>query len=404
MDEKLKALQAELKTYFEKAAERDKATGAAFEKQSTERDARIAALQSEIAAIQKQTDAIDVKVTGRIGGDQPDKAKSLGQRYIESEEYKAAKAIDFRVTRPIRAMVDDPFAERKATITTVGLGSGTSGILMPLRLPSVTGLPQQELRVRDLMTIRPMTTGNAFDYVRMLSRTNAASPQVEATQKAESTYTWETKSDTVKTIAHFTNVSRQAVEDIPWLQDLINSELMYGLLLKEEAEILAGDGTGQHLKGLITQATAYNTGANVAGDTPLDKLRHAKLQARLVGLGTFAPDGLVLNPTDMARIELIKDENGGANKGLYIIGDPKAGTVVKMVWGLPVVESDSIAPGTFLLGAFSTAAELVDRMTAMVEISWEHASNFTANLATILCEERIGLAVRRPEAFITGVI
>jgi HK97 family phage major capsid protein len=252
------------------------------------------------------------------------------------------------------------------------------------------------------MTVRKMTTGNSFDYVKMNGRTNNASPQVEASAKSESTYTWTSASDTVKVLAHFLNVSRQAIDDIPWLQATINGELMYGLKLKEESEILNGDGTGQHLNGLLHQATAYNTGLNVAADQKLDQLRHAKLQARLAGLGTFAPDGFVLNPVDMEKIELIKTEEGGANKGVYIIGDPRQGPVVKLLWGLPVVESDSIASGTFLVGSFGVGAELIDRMEAMIEISWEHASNFTSNLATILCEERLGMAVRRSEAFITG--
>jgi HK97 family phage major capsid protein len=181
---------------------------------------------------------------------------------------------------------------------------------------------------------------------------------------------------------------------------------MYGLKIKEENEILSGDGTGEHLHGLIAQATAYNTALNVAADTQLDRLRHAKLQARLAGLGTYEPDGIVLNPTDMAAIELLKSEEGGANKGRYIIGDPKAGPVngpvIKVVWNLPVVESDSIVPGTFLVGAFATAADLVDRMEAMLEISFEHSQNFTSNLATILCEERVGLAVKKAAAFVYG--
>lgn len=360
--------------------------------------------KEKIDRIETRLDQFAAQLNNPSGGTQHPLVKSVGELVTESASFAEAKAAQFGGARPIRVAMPGAFPERKTTITTGGLGSGTTGILMPQRLPGVTGLPQQALRIRDLMTVTQMTSGNSFDYVRMLARTNAASPQIEAAAKSESTYTWQTVSDTVKTIAHFTNVSRQAVEDVPWLQTMINSELMYGLLLKEEAEILAGDGTGQHVKGLITQATAYNTALNVAADTKLDKLRHAKLQARLVGLGTFAPDGIVLNPTDMAAIELLKDENGGVNKGRYIIGDPRGGPEITLLWGLPVVESDSIAAGTFLIGAFKTAAQLIDRMAAMVEISWEHASNFTANLATILCEERIGLACRRPEAFITGAI
>lgn len=395
--------KTELKGYFDKAAEEKETLGATLEETKT----AIHTLTQKMEAIQTQTDAIDVKLAKRFSDGDPDQPKTVGEQFVESASYTEAKEKGFRLgardgVSSISTPVDNPFAGRKTTITTGGIGTGTTGVQMPFRLPGITPLPRLELRIRDLMTVRQMTAGNSFDYVRMLARTNNASPQVEATTKAESTYTWESKSDTVKTIAHFTNISRQAIDDIPWLQTMINSELMYGLLLKEEQEILSGDGTGQHLNGLITQASAYNTTYNMTGDTKLDIVRHAKLQARLFGLATFAPDGIVLHPYDMEKIELIKEENGGANRGLYIIGDPRNGTAIKYLWNLPVVESDSIAQNTFLVGAFGTAAELIDRMAAMIAISWEHSTNFTANLATILCEERLGMAVRVPGAFVTG--
>ena len=90
--------------------------------------------------------------------------------------------------------------------------------------------------------------------------------------------------------------------------------------------------------------------------------------------------------------------------GRYLIGDPKGGSVVAVptIWNLPVVESDSIAAGTFLVGPFDSAVVLIDRQEMSVEISFEHASNFTANLATVLCEERVGLAVQVPGPFVTG--
>ena len=399
-DQLLTEMHGEFKGFLAKAAEETKLNGSARE----ETKAAIEAIKEKMDAIQKQTDAIDLKIVERHGELLPPAVKSLGEKFAESDEFKSAKATDFRGQKSFRAFIGDAFEGRKSSITTVGVGSGTTGVQMPTRLPGITALPMQELRIRDLMNKVTMTTGNSFDYVQMLSRQSSPSPQIEGQAKAESTYLWTSKSDTVKTIAHFTNVSKQALEDIPWMRNTLDTELMYGLLLKEESEILAGDGTGQHLNGLITQATAYNTALDVSGDTKLDKLRHAKLQARLIGLATFAPDGVVLNPTDMAKIELIKDENGGTNKGRYIIGDPQQGSPVKYVWGLPVVESDSITAGTFLLGAFGTAATLIDRLAAMVEVSFEHSTNFTSNMATILCEERLGMAVKRPNAFITGTI
>jgi HK97 family phage major capsid protein len=363
-------------------------------------------LQTKLDEIQRQTDAMDLRMnSARFAGGGEAEVKSVGELFVESEEIKSEKTNGFLTLRGkhgrVRVAIPQ-FFSRKSVLTTVGIGTGTTGVQMPFRLPGITGLPMQELRIRDLMTVRTMTTGNSFDYVKQTGRTNNASPQVEAALKGESTYTWTSASDTVKVFAHFLNVSRQAIDDIPWLQETINGELLYGLKLKEEQEILSGDGSGQHLNGLLHQATAYNTGLNIASDQKLDQLRHAKLQARLAGLGTFAPDGFILNPSDMEKIELIKTEEGGANKGVYIIGDPRQGPVVKLLWGLPVVESDSITAGTFLVGSFGVGAELIDRMEAMIEISFEHANNFTSNLATILCEERLGMAVRRAESFITG--
>ena len=53
-------------------------------------------------------------------------------------------------------------------------------------------------------------------------------------------------------------------------------------------------------------------------------------------------------------------------------------------------------------GKFDMGAQIFDRMGARVEISTEDASNFRQNLVTILCEERLALAIYRPEAFVKG--
>jgi HK97 family phage major capsid protein len=71
------------------------------------------------------------------------------------------------------------------------------------------------------------------------------------------------------------------------------------------------------------------------------------------------------------------------------------------LWGLPVVVTNSISAGTFLLGT-SMACEIKDRQQAAVEASYEDSTNFQKNMVTVRAEERIALCVYRTEAFISG--
>ncbi|UNK78125.1 phage major capsid protein [Sphingopyxis granuli] len=113
-------------------------------------------------------------------------------------------------------------------------------------------------------------------------------------------------------------------------------------------------------------------------------------------LSELMSTGVVLHPSDWAAIELLKDTTGQ-----FIIGNPQ-GNLSPTLWGQPVVATQSMATGKFLTGAFQLGAQIFDRMDAMVEISTEDDQNFRKNLVTVLAEERLALAVYRPEAFVKG--
>jgi HK97 family phage major capsid protein len=361
--------------------------------------AKYDSLKTDHTKLQTQLDAVDANTRERHGIIPGPEQKTLANLILDHPEYKARQEAGFRGNAPLHLSFNCSTLERKTVISDATIGFATTGVLVPVRLPGVYGIARQGLRIRDLMRVVPQSIGGAFDYAIQNVRTNATSPQIETSPKAESTYLWTTGTDQIRTIAHYTNVSRQALSDVPWMQNTLNSELIYGLKVKEEAEILSGSGTGQDLNGIITQSTAFNTSTyNTGSWQRIDQLRKAKLQAALAGLGTYAPSAFVLHPSDVAAIDLTKD-----SFGRYLIGDPQ-GTVieVKTMWDLPVVESFSMTAGTFLVGAFDTAATLIDRQEVTVEVSYEHASNFVQNLATVLCEERIGLAVQMPTAFVHG--
>lgn len=281
----------------------------------------------------------------------------------------------------------------KAAITERGSGEGAAGeILQPQRVAGWITPPERTLRIRDLLPAG-RTTATSIEFVQETGFTNSAAPVAEGAQKPESSIEFTVQTAPVRTIAHWLQASKQVLDDIPQLQSYIDTRLRYGLRLVEEEQLLSGDGTGQNILGLIPQATPFDITRRKVGDKRMDIIRRAMTQLRL---SEYQPDAIVMHPTDWEDIELAKN-----SQGTYIWANPR-GLVGPTLWGLPVVESTSLAPGEFLVGAFKIAAQIWDREDATVEISTEDRDNFIKNMVTIRCEERLALTVFRPESFIFG--
>ena len=308
--------------------------------------------------------------------------ESVGQQVISAEALKTfAASIDGgkRVSIPV-----------KAALTSADV---PDGIVEPQRLPGIDTAPKQRLFIRDL--IAPgRTSSPAIFWVQQTGFTNKAAVVPENTAKPYSDIQFAPKITGVSTIAHMFKASKQIMDDFAQLQSTIDAEMRYGLKYAEEQEILFGDGTGVHLHGIVPQASVYSAAFEVAQQNGIDDLRLAMLQAQLA---RFPASGHVLHFIDWAKIELTKD-----TLGRYILANPSALTGPTL-WGLPVVATEAAAfQGKFLTGAFNAGAQIFDREDANVVISTENADDFEKNMISIRCEERLALAVKRPEAFIYG--
>ena len=185
----------------------------------------------------------------------------------------------------------------------------------------------------------------------------------------------------------------EILDDAAGLRSMIDGRLRYMLAFKEEQQLLNGDGSNQNLMGLASGATEFSPAFQVEEQSNIDVIRLALLQA---SLAEYPATGIILHPTNWADIETTKD-----SEGRYIIGNPQ-GTLRPMLWSTNVVITQAQAINTFLTGAFSMAAQIFDRMDATVMASSEDKDNFRKNLVTILAEERLALAIYRPEAFVSG--
>ncbi|KQW22844.1 hypothetical protein ASC80_05750 [Afipia sp. Root123D2] len=278
-------------------------------------------------------------------------------------------------------------------VGTVGAGTSAGTSLVPgHRLPGIIAPAQRVMTVRDL--IAPGKTGLAsIEYVKETGYTNNARPVTEGQTKPTSELTFNMVTTPVRTIAHLFDASLQILADSDTLASYINVRARYGLTLKEEDQLLWGSGTGQNLHGILPQATEFDTGLRKTGDTKIDLLRRAILQVRQA---EYRASGIILHPDDVADIETTKDDNG---RYIYI-NVVEGGTSV--MWKLPIVETTAMPTGEFAVGAWNIAAQVFDRQQAVLEVSTEHAENFAKNMCTFRCEERLALAVYRPESFVHG--
>jgi HK97 family phage major capsid protein len=293
--------------------------------------------------------------------------------------------------------------ERKDVYGAMDSSTITRGIGTVVQFDPMIPRQQRPSRVRDLFP-QATTTANLIDYFQVLgfaendgdgnAQTVADYNSGQFGLKPQSKLKFKAEQAPVRTIAHWEAAHRNVIMDVPQLQATINNELLYGLALQEDWQLLQGDGNTENIKGILNhEGIQVYTAEN--NELYSDSLRKA---STLAMLANYPPNGYVLHPYDWEKIEIQK----GTGDGQYMLFTNIAIGVNAQVWRQPVVETAAMQQGTFLTGAFGAGAQVYDRMRASIRIAEQHADFFVRNAVVILCEERLALAVKRPEAFVKG--
>lgn len=203
--------------------------------------------------------------------------------------------------------------------------------------------------------------------------------------------------DALSTIAGFIKESGDMITDLAFLKSDIDGRLLYSLSIKEEQQLLNGDGTGKNIKGLLKRDGIQTYTATDAGNDVA--ILHA--QTMISTETDMMPDALVINPADYEALREKKDNNGA-----YLGGGPFYGVnggavnITPSLWGMNTVVSPAVAKGTAVVGAFKRAATFYRKGGVAVEATNSNDTDFIADLVTIRAKERVALAVRIPKAFV----
>ncbi len=339
--------------------------------------------RKQISDMQRQLDAIDTKSQMQHSNYGADPVQNIVRALQDDSDFQSlARNGKGRSVVEVKDLLG---IEAKAAIT-------STGIVTPSLLTGIGSTGRQALRLRQVIP-NYQTDGASVFYVREAAFTNSASPQEEALAKAESAFTFTGVTTAVKTIATWTSASVQVLQDAVSLQRHIEGSLIWAIERKLELEMISGDGTGEHLSGLVTNATAFTTSLLGSGVwNKADVIRRAIQQQEAVG---YDVNVIVLNPADWADIELAKTTTYE-----YVAGNAFQ-VLPRVLWGKQVVVTDQITSGTFLCGD-SNAASLRVRMDSTIDLSDSHSDYFTKNLIAIRAELRAALCIERPAAWLYG--
>jgi HK97 family phage major capsid protein len=337
--------------------------------------------------------------------------KSVSAEFLGSDFYVEAKARGFK-GQPLmggfsveRGLPDLAFASQKDVYSAMGGTVAIPGLGTAQNL----GLTERMLRpgrVRDMFPAE--RTNAAMLYgMRETGYTNRARVVAErtaadgtaATGGATDVYGLKPKSELtilpvtypIATIAHIMYVHKNVLDDEPRMRGLLDRDMVDGVKMAEDDQILWGDGVGDNLTGLM----------NTSGVQEYDGLATDRLTAQVRRAATrsilayFQPNGVVVHPLDWEAMELETDKNGA-----YTVAVSVAVGGQKQIWRLKVTDTPAMNEGMGLVGSFGTGAKLYDREQVNVQISTENRDMFERNAYTLRAEERLGLVVDRPESFV----
>lgn len=250
---------------------------------------------------------------------------------------------------------------------------------------------RRRLSILDLIPAATLDAGSGFHYLQESGDLTTAAETAEGSLKPEADLVLDDAEVVTQVIAHWLKLNRPQISDVPSLAATAQTRLTYGVMLRLEDAVLAGDGVGQHILGILNVPGIQDV-PFVAGG-PLSDLTLDGIVA--VELGFADANGVVLHPSDWAA--MLKQTATGSGERLD--SDGAFGTPPVTVWGLPAVRSVAVPVGSALVGDFATGATVYVRESVNLRTSDSDQDDFLRNRTTLLAEGRFGLAVWSPQSF-----
>lgn len=352
------------------------------------------ALDAELAKV-KEANSVFEKLRNIDTGETPlqPEAKSLGEHFVKSagDSLKQQGSRRLEISAPEFKAAGDP-----AKTTPLVDGFGT------MYQRSIVNQRREKLVAADLMGSANVDLPTIKYLVEKANRIAEGAPAsvAEGAQKPYVRFAdLDIVTESLSKIAALTKLSDEMIADFGFVADWINNQLIYELSVVEEKQLISGDGTGSNVRGILNRS-GIQTVTSAKKANWFDDLYTAI--SKVAQATPLTADGIIMNTADYEVLRLAKDGNGQ-----YIAGGPFQGQygqggilVDPPVWGYRTVVTNNIPKGTALVGAFRQGSTILRKGGLRVDSSNTNADDFEKNLVTLRAEERIGLMVPLPSAFV----
>ena len=416
-------------------------------------------------AMKKRIDEMEKKF-GRPGMPNfanPNAIKTPGRQFAESEAYNAMIAAGKGTSDSVKVKSFFPTKDDYGVVTLDG-DADASALVVPYRVPEVIMPPMRQMRIRDLMTVSPTSSG-AIEYTEEIGFAPFYSELAVDAVTGDKTFTLEAVGGLFAGQTIFVELEEFTIASVDADNEQITVAGSYGLTkdYNKGSEITSsvfGPTTEARrkpqmniqyeLKTIATKTVAawipvskqalsdagqlrtmidtrllyalglsedyqllYGTGV---GQQMQGIMTHASAQSYKWSDGevgdtridavrrSFTKARLAEYPIDGVVLHPTDWEYIELAKGSnerYIWVQVNTGGVMQL-WKAPVIDSTAIAAGEFLTGAFKLGGTIYDQEAAAIDVAEQHADFFIKNMVAIRAEERIAPAWFRPEAFVVG--
>lgn len=307
------------------------------------------------------------------------KAKTVGQQYAEAlstrkdafERFKKRQDNSFEIELKVAGTI----------LESTNIGAGTY-LPVPQFIPGVTPIIANAADIIPLCNVAGCTSP-LLVWVEKKNPDGTCVVTAEGVTKPLLDFDFDPNTSTALKYPGKMKVSTEALEDIPFMESEINTELKRAVDLAADTAVMA------YIAGrasAFTLTTVLTTKPNNA-----DAIRAAIAQIKSLNHNATVA---VLNPIDAANMDLEKSDEGMYVLPPFTTGD---GQTIK---GIRVVESNQITQGYVLVGDMSKVRVFVYK-PFRISMGWVDG-DFEDNLVTIIGETRIHYYIE--DAYTTALV